>query len=176
MSLKLLLKTYVVNIDFMSVRELNWTMLEKEVAASLHVRREHVTDIRKQYFDDGDILDKKAEGKMKNGSYEKKVLNTEQLRAIIEEVDARHAEGKAVTNRLMRTFVIEKYKIEICRTTMGNYFRVLGLSYKPIKSKKRNVGAYRMDLLSDFLIKFSEKYVQWLATPDGCPFILACVY
>ena len=34
----------------------------------------------------------------------------------------------------------------------------LGLTWQPVKPKKRNVGAYRMDLLRDFIISFNNLY------------------
>jgi hypothetical protein len=91
----------------------------------------------------------------------------EQLKCIIEEVDNRHRDGKAETIQLMQNFVVEKYGIEVCKMTMSNYFKILGLSYKPIKNKIYNFGAHRMDLL----IKCSGNYVKWLAYPTRCPFV-----
>ena len=47
----------------------------------------------------------------------------------------------------------------------------LGLNWKPVKSKKRNVGAYRMDLLRDFIISFNRMYTAFNFDPEACDFV-----
>jgi transposase len=44
---------------------------------------------------------------------------------------------------------------------MSRYFKQLGLSWKPIKSKKKNMGAYRMDALRSFLISYNNLLVEY---------------
>lgn len=181
MSLKMLLKGYLKGKGLNMIKTINWTMLENEVAKELRVKSSNVWKIRQQFLLDGTIITcgKKAtkEEKSNRGaaaeSYNNRKLNREQLQSMIDEVNKRHREGKGVTNRLMRCFLKKEYDIIISATALQNYFKILGLSYKPIKCKKRNIGAYRMDMLRDFLVKLSEKYTIWKSyeNPDDCPFV-----
>jgi dihydroorotase len=52
----------------MPVQKLNWMQLEKEVAGALHVHGEHVMEVRKQYDEDGSILDKLIESSRKEAT------------------------------------------------------------------------------------------------------------
>jgi hypothetical protein len=44
----------------------------------------------------------------------------------------------------------KEFNINIHETSIASYFKKVGLTCKPVKPKKRNTGAYRMDLLRDF--------------------------
>jgi transposase len=174
MSMKMLLQTYLQH-NLITIRKLNWTLLDAKVSTMLMVRQAHVTRIRKEFFNEGKILDKKNGNKnidpVLRGSYEKKCLTRDQLEDIESEVELRHSEGKAVTNRLIRNYLQKKHNITVSKSTMSTYFNILGLSYKPIKSKKRNMGAYRMDILRDFLIELSKKYTEWKDNLVSCKFV-----
>jgi hypothetical protein len=40
-----------------------------------------------------------------------------------------------------------------------------------VKPRKWNTGAYRIDLLRDFLIKYDKYYKQYVKDPVNCPFV-----
>jgi transposase len=174
MSLKMLLQTYLEH-NIMEIRKLNGTMIEVKVATMLMVRRDHVSSVWKEFLDERVILDKHNTSKngltAVRGSYDKKCLTRDQLGDIENEVELRHSEGRAVTNRLMRNFLRKKHNISVSKSKMNPYFKIFGLSYTPIKSKKRNMGAYRMDILRDFLIDLGKKYAEWKADPVNCKFV-----
>jgi hypothetical protein len=50
---------------------------------------------------------------------------------------------------------------------MPKYFQKLGLTWRPIKLQKRNIGAYRMDLLREFLISLDNLYKNWSDDPEN---------
>ena len=93
------------------------------------------------------------------------------VQAMVDEIDRQHARGKTITNHLMRNFIYQTFNLKMCRKTMGKYFQKLGLSWKPIKTRKRGVGTYRMDLLRDFLINFNSLYTKYITLGDECDFI-----
>jgi hypothetical protein len=121
MSLKMLLQTYL-EYNLIEIRKLNWTMIESKVATMLKVQREHVTSVRKEFLDEGEILDKCNNNKngliISRGSYHKKCLTRDQLEDIENEVELWHSEGKAVTNLLMRNFLQKKHNISVSKSTI----------------------------------------------------------
>jgi hypothetical protein len=163
----------------MSVYTLSWTMLEEEIALFLQVKRKHVTKLRRSFFDDGDVtsLPKHNNNQQSNrgaGSPDYPTamkLDCDQLQELIKEVDSRHAGGKTVTNQLMRNFIRMTFQIDLSKSTMSSYFSNLGLEWKAIRSRKKNVGAYRMDLLRDFIVELDKNYKIWKDDPASCPFV-----
>ena len=93
------------------------------------------------------------------------------VQALVDEVDRQHARGKTVTNQLMRNYIFRTFHLKMCRRTMAKYVAKLGLSWKPIKTRKRSVGAYHMDLLRDYLIRFDKLYSEFILLKEDCEFI-----
>jgi hypothetical protein len=177
LSLKMLLleRLELVEEGKRKIYEITWTSIEDRVSQQLGVTREHVTALRKQFLDDGDVLifgsDALRGGSSPNYNHKTKKLNRDQLQMVIDQVDELHAKGKTVTNQLIRNFVRQRFEIELSKSTMTKYFKDLGLTYKPVNTKKRNIGAYRMDALRDFLILFNDYYKEWDADQENCPFV-----
>jgi hypothetical protein len=71
----------------------------------------------------------------------------------------------------MRNYIRNHLGVNLKKSAMSTYFRRLGLQWKPVRTKKRNLGAYRMDLLREFLIELDKYYKQWIADKDNCPFV-----
>jgi hypothetical protein len=40
----------------MSVHNLNWTRLDTEITSALQVKRQHVSNLCRQFIEDGDVL------------------------------------------------------------------------------------------------------------------------
>ena len=59
----------------------------------------------------------------------------------------------------------------VSRTTMARYFKRLGLSWKPVQTRQRNIGAYRMDLLRYYMISFDKLYKRFVAEKEECDFV-----
>lgn len=161
-----------------TIYTVSWTDIDNLVADSLQVRRVHVSALRKALFEDGDVLifgeeygPESVRGKGSPNAISTSKLSYIQLCSIQTEVDSYHCEGQAVTNRLIKNYVLHKYKIDVHRSTIAKYFVKLGLTYAPIKHKKRTVGAYRMDLLRDYLISFNNLYARWIVDPINCDFV-----
>jgi hypothetical protein len=181
MALKMLLGVYLrfVANETITINEISWPMIEKEVSENFKVKQRHVTEIRQQYFTDGSI---KVFGKEK-GIYSirgagaskysnKPTLSRCQMQLIVDEVDKLHAAGKTVVNQLLRNFIRVRFNgATVSKSAMGRYMKQLGLAWKPVRSSKQRLGDYRMDLLRSFLIEFNNLYSIWIANPDDCDFI-----
>jgi hypothetical protein len=51
------LKKYLEMVELgYNILDLNWTLIEIEVAKAFKVKQEHVSSLRKEFFDSGDIL------------------------------------------------------------------------------------------------------------------------
>jgi hypothetical protein len=179
LTLKLVLKLYVEKVEAkdMQAHELSWTLVETRVAEGLQLRRDQVSRLRQLLFDDGTVgvFGDGEEGTRGRGSPVSKEQNNkltnEQLTAMVKEVDDCHAQGSTVNCTLMKNYLNKEFKVDVHETTIANYFKKIGLSYKPIKAKKRNIGAYRMDLLRDYLISFNDLYKVYVQDPVNCPFV-----
>ena len=165
----------------MDVYNMSWTMIEESTAETVHMKREHVTELRKQLFEDGDVLvfgDENGEDSKRGAASEKytskMLLTPSQILQLVQEVDRLHAKGKTVVNRLIRNFARRNFGVSMHRSTMAQYFRRLGLTWKPVKSKKKNVGAFRMDAIRDYLVELNGYYKAWKEDPENCAFIFVC--
>ena len=178
-TIRLVLSMYLELIDdgFFSINDLTWYLIDTKVADNLQVKLKLVTDIRQKGYIDGDfslllnsctssninlseIVISESQQSLVSSicSNHQSILNEEIIQTIVDEVDRQHSNGKTLTNLLLRNFILQKYEITICKKTMGKYMKRLGLTWQPVKPKKRNVGAYRMDLLRDFIISFDDLY------------------
>ena len=171
MGLRLALTHHLEGIDnLVDAKSLNWTMIEKEVAVTFHIRESNVHDIRQQFFDEGEVEEVET---LPRGAaaYDNRKLNNDHLQSIVDEVNRQHKDGESVTIINIQNWIKFTYTILLSMTTIQNYFKILGLSYSAIQFKKRNIGAYRMDLLRDFIKKLSHFYTIWQSDPVNCPFV-----
>jgi hypothetical protein len=55
---KMALSIYIdmVNNNNMTIHQLTWTLIDKKVSTCIGIRSEHVTALRQQIFEDGDVL------------------------------------------------------------------------------------------------------------------------
>ena len=141
--------------------KINWTSLQKQLAIDLGVSRESIDEIRKSFFINGEIIEpinKKRRGKAAPNYKQQVLLDRLQLCDLVNEVDKNHAAGRSVTNMLMRNYIRYTHQINISKTPMGRYMNSLGLTWKPIRAKKKTASDYRIDLLYDFIIEFDKYY------------------
>jgi hypothetical protein len=89
---------------------------------------------------------------------------------MIGKIDSVHAEGETVTRNKLRCFLKQEHCVSVSKSTITSYMRKTGMSYSPIAKKVRNTGAYRMDLLRYYLIKF-DKLVTGMKEED-CNYVL----
>ena len=188
-AIKLLLTTYLDLVDDnkISIHDISWAMIERQFSTSMSIRPFIVSSIRKQGMEEGmlcnlpnemnDVVVDEATvsesqvSELLICSDPRSQLDSEMVQSLVDEVDRQHSNGKTVTNQLLRNYLVHCYNVKVCRKTMAKYMSVLGLSWQPVKAKKRNVGAYRMDLLRDYLINFSNLYVQFIRNPEECDFV-----
>jgi hypothetical protein len=181
LTLKLVLELYLEKManKEIAAHELSWTLIENRVADGLHMRRDYITKLRQLLYEENAVgvfgdEEEKTRGK---GSPVSKAVNAgnkltqEQLQALVKEVDECHSNGSTVNCTIMKNFLNNKFKVDIHETTIGSYLKKVGLSYKPVKAKKRNLGAYRMDLLRDYLLEFNDLYKIYKEDPENCPFV-----
>jgi hypothetical protein len=87
------------------------------------------------------------------------------------EIDKCHSKRSTVTTRMIQSFLKREFNISVSQPTVLSYFNKLGLTWKTVKNKKRNVGGYRMDLVRDFIIEFNSYYEEFKKNPDDCDFV-----
>ena len=183
LALNMLMKMMMRQVEegHMSIHSLSWTMLEEEVASSMHMKREHITELRKQFLEDGHVLvfGEEYGEDSKRGCAAKKYpqttkLTTEHMLSIVTKVDDEHAKGATVTNRLLRNHIRDTFSITTHRSTMARNFRKLGLTWQKVKPKKKNIGAYRMDAIRDYLIKLNHFHLLKKQYGDDCDFVQVC--
>jgi hypothetical protein len=75
---------------------------------------------------------------------------------LIKKIDLVHAEGETITRNKLRCYLKQEHFVSVSKSTITRYMRMTGMSYSPIAKKARNTGAYWMDLLRDYLVKFDK--------------------
>lgn len=167
---KLILKMKLddVSDNIRSIDDINWTTIEEIVAEGLHVRREHVTSLRKSLLSDDTVLsfNTTTRGMGSPNAELSTKLSYNQLVAMVDEVDECHADGRTVNASFMANFIRDEFNIEVTHRTVHRYFHKMGLTWQPIRSKKKNIGMYRMDSLRDFLIELDKYYKEWIKGPE----------
>jgi hypothetical protein len=113
---KVIILVYIdmVNTNNMTIHQLTWTLIEKKVSTCIGIRSEHVTALRQQIFEDGDVLtfkkmknevevkvENKNDKKLNILESERRMLSRDDILALITEVKARHSKGKTTTNHDM---------------------------------------------------------------------------
>lgn len=180
LTLKFYLRIQLDNVKnkIISITSLSWTSLETTVAEALHVKREHVTTLRKMLFEQSTVLEfghqygeLSTRGMGSPNAKSRGKLSYDQIVALVDEVDYCHSQGMTVTNSMIRNFLRLELNADLSESSVARYFRKIGLSWMPIKSKKKNVGMYRMDALREYLIKFNELYKEYIKSPSECNFV-----
>jgi hypothetical protein len=172
--MQMVLKMFLQQVTdgHMNIHDLNWTLIDKYVAENLHLQRGYVGQLRKNWFEDGDIIISGCSGNVESATKEdelddddddeeeggstKQKLTHVQLQSMIGRIDSVHAEGETVTRNKLCCFLKQEHCVSVSKSTITNYMRKTGMSYSPIAKKVRNTGAYQMDLLRDYLIKFNK--------------------
>jgi hypothetical protein len=75
-------------------------------------------------------------------------------------VDKQHSEGRTVTNFKTRNFIRITYEIEVTQRSIRRYFKIIGLSWKKVKKKKRTLDGYRVDAIREYIIKLNKLVVE----------------
>jgi hypothetical protein len=112
-------------------------------------------------------------GQQHRGPKEKvhQVLDAVHLTAIAKLVDTYHADGQIITITIIRNHILLHYQIDLCKATIRLYMKRLGMTWKKIKGKKRNVRGYRVDLMRTFLVEYNNLYTIFTEAPINCPFV-----
>ena len=76
------------------------------------------------------------------------------MRHIVDFIDNSHRQGKGVTLRKVRTSVRKKFGLEISKTCASQTMKKLGLTYQPVKKRRRNQNAYRPERIREFLVGY----------------------
>ena len=195
LSIRLLLMLYLeqAKANIISIHTISWHLIEKVVAENFFITQRYVNILRKSLFEDGELVvfggktgnidsptkenddddafddEEEAEDDTEDKINKQHLLTKHELLLLIDVIDIEHGKGETVTRNKMRMFLEDEHNIIVSNATIGRTMNRIGLSYKPIKKKSRNVGAYRKDLLRDYIIEF-DKIVTMLEQPD-CNFI-----
>jgi hypothetical protein len=157
------------------VDDLYWTKIDNYVQQSFGLKSGYAQQLRKYFIDTGDVLIFGADENLEKQEQEppNKKLTKEQAVSIVQEVDRKHGNGETVTKQEMINYVRKQYNIELSKSAITRYFRQLGLSWQNARTKKRNVGAYRMDVLREYLIKLNSYYKTYKEQQEDCDFVFA---
>jgi hypothetical protein len=143
-----------------SSSDINWTKIDHYIQQNMGMKLNHVIELREEFLKNGNVLvfgkNIENDDNNHNNINPQSKLTRDQITGILQEVDRAHSNGESVTRQIMINYVRQTYDITVTKSTMSNYFRQLGLSWQNIKTKRRNVGAYRMDILRDYLIKLND--------------------
>jgi transposase/ribosomal protein L30E len=155
----------------MNIEDITWTKLEKRVAKDFKVGAQFVAELRKGLSEDGHIIyrDGEKRGRGSKNHTPKLMISGRQLLSIATYVDSQHSVGKSVTNKKLRVWLKKKHGVKVSKRTMGRYIQKLGLSYRPVKPRKRTLQKYRLTVIRDYLLKLDE-YMKAIA--DGEDIIL----
>ena len=70
-------------------------------------------------------------------------------------VDDEHMLGQTITNGSLRAAILHEFGVAMCRMTMSNYLRQLGLSWNMVRARKRTFYQYRSDAIRSYIIQLS---------------------
>jgi hypothetical protein len=73
---------------------------------------------------------------------------------------------------MISIFIFLEYKTRLSHLTITQYWKILGLDWVPVKTKRQNILKYPTNLLYDFLIKLDFYVWQINVDPENCPDIL----
>jgi hypothetical protein len=159
-SLLMLLGTYLrlAMENKIKITEVSWRFLYDEVSSKLHVKRQYVVDLHCQLVDEGCVFLFGHGDGSKRGPKEEihRRLNPLQVQSMVDSVDDYHANGRTITNREIRDYLMLEHQITLSNMTISNYFERLGLTWKRVNNKRRGMGAYLKDLLRQFMIDIDK--------------------
>jgi hypothetical protein len=148
-------RTESLNNKTVCPTEVSWQQIEEEVARDFRARCQHITDLRKVYFINGDVLvcgeyvseDDDFENMQcgaANPKYQQKhqTLYGIHYLAISKFVDSKHSKGEGVTNRKIQNYLRKEHVIIVARTSISWAFRKLGLTWMKVKPNKRTLDAF----------------------------------
>lgn len=149
-SVKMFINVYLDLIKDEKVRvvDLTWKLVYDKVAQNLGMTRMHVVELCQHIATENEVVvfaDYRTpqRGRSSPNYVDKRVkLEREELLALVNEVDNCHSKGETITNKKIRSFIECKFAIQMSRTTMARYFKKLGLRWKNVRCKKRNMGNY----------------------------------
>ena len=192
LSVKMILKMQIkmAKAKEMDVHTISWTQIEMFIAQNLNLNKNYVRILRKNLLTDGEIAtfgssgntdspnnkddeadyDSECDDDDNNTIESKMMINKQQFQDMVDQVDEQHKLGVTVTRNKLRLFLRDKHNIKPSKSSISRYMKRGGLKYKPTKNKGRNIGAYRKDLLRNYLIKL-DKLVKGEDNP-ACDYVL----
>jgi hypothetical protein len=113
MTLKLVLNLYIekVQVRELQPHELSWTLIENRVADGLQMRREQVSKLRHLLFESNSIGvfgdDDSVRGNGSPNAKKPTKLTSEQVQAMVKEVDNSHNNGSTVSCNILKKFLLK---------------------------------------------------------------------
>lgn len=140
---------------------ITWTYIEETVAHDFCVKKEHLTELRSTFLDDGDVLvfgqENERGGAAENYDHTKQEkVSSAILLELAKYIDQQHAEGRCVTNRKLRNWLRDEHGVDVSRRTVQRKLKELGLSWSKVKPQKRTLSSFRLKAIRDYLIEFSN--------------------
>ena len=83
-------------------------------------------------------------------------VSQQHLLAILEYVDLSHSKGKVVTVKKIRNHLTNVHSLEVSRTQVRYSMKKLGLRYKPVQSRRRNMNTFRPERIREYLIEYDK--------------------
>ena len=152
-----LLATARRRFDLCDIDDVNWTSIEREVASDLRVGFLLVNKLRKHLFETGEILDPTEEKIDDNKEESNRIwyqtkIPAETKQAIFCYMDSLHQQGETVVASKVKAHLLLEYGIDVHRTTVSRAVKSLGLSWAPMKPKKRTFADHHSQTLRKYLI------------------------
>ena len=148
-------------LEYWDKTKISWTALESRVSEDFCYRRKTVTEIRKQFFEsegaevvvfEQEVGAASGKGSTADGNHNKQKLFTEHLSHIVNYVDECHRRGSCVTLRKIQNRICSVFEFEISKTQAVYALKKMGLTYQPVKTRRRNHNAYRPERIQEFII------------------------
>jgi hypothetical protein len=148
------------------------------VARDFCVRREHLTELRRTFLEEGDDVvfgEENARGGAANSydhSSQQKVFN-EHLMEMVKCIDQQHSEGSSVMNRRVLNWFRQEQGVVLSRRTVQPKLQDLGLSWSKVKPRKITLSSFtvRLKAIRDYLISFDKLVCEIEnGNPDGLVF------
>ena len=106
-----------------------WTLIEEAVARDFCVRREHLTEIRRIFLDEGDVVvfgtENARGGAAENYDHSsQQKVSSEHLKEMVKYIDQQHSEGRSVTNRKVLNWLRQEQGVNVSRRTIQRKSKV----------------------------------------------------
>ena len=112
---------------------ITWRSIEEAVARDFCVRREHLTELRRTFLEEGDVVVFGTEN-ARGGAAEKydhsgqQKVSIEHLKEMVKFIDQQHSEGRSVTNRKVLNWFRQEQGLEVSWCMAQCKLQALGLS------------------------------------------------